>query len=394
VGQREMARTDISCDGGLAVVALGLRGRRSEIELAFEGLCIGPRPTGLDPEFCAGMRSGFSGLITYAAECLEIGDAAVPPVPSTAIAQVRRAAREGVELDAVLMALIKAHGLLSDFAFREARELPLSGWRRVQILHGAILGKLTSSLARAYRQEARRSDNLSARRRVEVVERLLVGDPVVQADLDYTLDAWHVGLIVHGRQAVPAVRALGEMVGGALLYVPRGAGTVWAWVGSRQEISVDRIERVLAKHAKDEMETAVGEPGRSVSGWRSTHFEARAARAVALRRPQAVTCFAHVALEAIALQTPDLARAVQAIFLDRLDNRSGGGERFRQTLRAYFAAGHNASAAADALEVTRRTVENRIQVIEEELGSPLTHYGAELEFALRLDGLLESPDSV
>jgi DNA-binding PucR family transcriptional regulator len=63
----------------------------------------------------------------------------------------------------------------------------------------------------------------------------------------------------------------------------------------------------------------------------------------------------------------------------------------RQTLRAYFASGGNTSSAAASLGVTRRTVENRMRVIEDELGKPVSTCAAELELALRLDALSPAP---
>ena len=67
--------------------------------------------------------------------------------------------------------------------------------------------------------------------------------------------------------------------------------------------------------------------------------------------------------------------------LDGADARSG---RLRETLRAYFASGQNASAAAALLGVHEHTVSYRLRTIEERLGRPVTARRAELETALRL----------
>jgi DNA-binding PucR family transcriptional regulator len=64
-----------------------------------------------------------------------------------------------------------------------------------------------------------------------------------------------------------------------------------------------------------------------------------------------------------------------------------GGETLRETLRAYFATGHNASSAAAALGVRRHTVASRLRAIEERLKRTLSSCAAALELALRLEEL-------
>jgi DNA-binding PucR family transcriptional regulator len=57
--------------------------------------------------------------------------------------------------------------------------------------------------------------------------------------------------------------------------------------------------------------------------------------------------------------------------------------RLRHTLKAWFAAGQNASAAAAMLGVHEHTVHYRLKTIEERLGRPVAPRRAELETALR-----------
>lgn len=56
----------------------------------------------------------------------------------------------------------------------------------------------------------------------------------------------------------------------------------------------------------------------------------------------------------------------------------------RQTLRAWFAVGHNAAA----LGVHEQTVAQRLRAVEERTGRPVASRRAELETALRLRDLL------
>jgi len=72
---------------------------------------------------------------------------------------------------------------------------------------------------------------------------------------------------------------------------------------------------------------------------------------VALRMPQ--KSLADVALLAAVLKDEEFAQSLVEIHLSPLENQSDGGAVSRETLRAYFAAGCNASTAAAALEVAR-----------------------------------------
>jgi DNA-binding PucR family transcriptional regulator len=106
---------------------------------------------------------------------------------------------------------------------------------------------------------------------------------------------------------------------------------------------------------------------------------------VALRRPQALTSYADVALLAVVLKDSELASSLVEIHLSPLDQKDGVVSR--ETLRAYFAAGCNAATAAAALRVDRHTVERRLHTIETRLGCLLHTCHAELEVALRLEEL-------
>ena len=134
---------------------------------------------------------------------------------------------------------------------------------------------------------------------------------------------------------------------------------------------------------------AVGEPAQGVEGWRLSHRQAQAALLVALRspRPRGVTHYADVALLASVLRDEMLARSLIEIYLAPLERQRDGGRMLRDTLRAYLAAGRNASSAAVALGVARNTLESRLRTIEQSLTLPLSACLSELEVALRFEEL-------
>lgn len=378
--------------GETAALAQRLRRRRKEIERALARACVGDRHSGVgDPVFSAQVDGAFAAVTDFYLDCIEAGENTWDAIPAAAVEQARAAARSGVSLDEFLVGLISAQTLLNEFVLQESRGLASDSLSRVQALQGALLLRFASGLAGEYKREEVRLRQSATRRQNAVVERLLWGAPAAGHEVGYPLEAWHVGLVVEGARARDAARALAETLGTALLAVPRGKGTVWAWLGSRRKISSQSVRDAVAERGGLRAKFAVGEPGKDVEGWRSTHFEARATLAVAVRRAAAVTCFAEVAPEAIALQSPDLARSLQATYLSPLSGKHKRGLVLRQTLRAYFAAGRNASSAASILRVSRRTVENRLRTVEQELGRPLVGCGAELELALRLEDLGREP---
>jgi hypothetical protein len=377
-----------SVEAGNVALAARLRHRSGEMKSALAHLFATRDPSGVrDPERALALEAAFAAVTAYNVDCIERGEGSLDPLPREATAQARSAAREGTALEDFVLGVIAAQSRLSEFVLQESRELSDAEFASVQALQGSILLCLASGLADEYKREQARLRQSAARRQTALVDRLLAGAPIAPSEVGYALDGWHLGMVVSGSRAADAARTVAELLGAALLAAPRESGTVWAWLGGRRRIPSQLVEDLVRKRRGLGARFALGEPGHSLEGWRSTHFEARAALAVAIRSAEKVTCFSRVGLEAMALQTPDLARSLRAAYLDPLAGSRGRGEVLRRTLRAYFAAGRNASSAASALGVTRRTVENRLRLVERELGRPLDTCGAELELALRLEAL-------
>lgn len=377
-----------SLDAGNVGLAQRLRRRREEIQRALSHACgvEGPGPV-RDPEHSTQVDATFGAVTDYNLDCIERGGEVPGPIPPAALDHARLAVRNGLAFDDFLVGVIAAQTLLNEFVLQESQGLTRACLSEVQMLQGSILLRFASELAEEYKREESRLRQSASRRQSILVERLLEGAPVPEHEIGYALEMWHVGLVVSGTHAGTETRVLAERLGATLLTVPRETGTIWAWLGSHRKIPSRLVQEVLKKTPKVKAMFAVGEPGQNVEGWRSTHFEAKAALAVAIRRPTRVTCFSQVALEAMALQTPSLARSLQTAYLAPLAGDRRKGSTLRQTLRAYFASGRNASSAAMSLSVSRRTVENRLRIVEEALDRPLTLCGANLELALRLEDL-------
>jgi hypothetical protein len=349
-----------------------------------------------DAEYVAGLRATVVAAVEYVLEGIERGEEGVGQVPAVALEQARRAARAAVPLDTVLRRYVVGSGLLGEFIMEEADRGDLPGER--EALRGAlraqasVLERLLAAVTAAYVDELRRAGRSPEQRRYERVKRLLDGGAVEGSELDYELDAWHLGAIATGTGAAQAVSELAAGMDRRLLSVSHGEESVWAWLGGRERFAVGDVERAVSGAMTDEevgqgVVLALGEPAKGIEGWRLTHQQAQAALVVALRRPRPFTRYADVALLASALKDDALAKALIDIYLAPLEDSRGSGPVLRETLRAYLGAERSVSSAAAKLGVVRKTVENRLRTIEEKIGRTLHPCPAELEVALELDEL-------
>jgi PucR C-terminal helix-turn-helix domain/GGDEF-like domain len=227
-------------------------------------------------------------------------------------------------------------------------------------------------------------------RQVMLVRRLLNCEPVSSAELSelrYSFDAWHVGMIATGPSAREAVESL--KADRQLLAVPLGEETVSAWLGWRRRPANDDLDRLRPEGESAAVSLGVGEPASGLEGYRRTYQQARDALQVALLSSQSHARYADIASLAPWLQDPDRGRALVEVYLSPLESQKDGGAVLRETLRVYFAAAHNVSAAARRLGIDRRTLANRMDMIENLLGFRPDARQAELDIALRLHELLE-----
>jgi PucR-like helix-turn-helix protein len=426
-----------------------LRARLGEIEEAIFARVRGDA-FGLvgarDAEYVAGLRAAVVAALGYALAGIERGDEEVGQVPVVAVEQARRAARVGVSLDTVLRRYVVGSALLEEFVLEEAdrgegpadREA-LRGALRVQ---ASALERLLESITDEYRDELARAGRSPEWRAAERVRALLLtggstgvgmaGDgsagegatrDVVERELDYELDAWHLGVIARGVGAREVVCGLAASLDRRSLCVASGEDTVWGWLGGQRRLEVAALERAVSElewaypvrtpdragHPDQVMHglpaaasLVAGEPARGLAGWRLTHQQAQAALVVALRQngiprngiPRSgipptregvtFTRYVDVALLASALKDQVLARTLLDVYLTPLDDAHDRGPVLRETLRVYLAAECSVSSAAAALNLARSTVEKRLRTIEEKLGRTLHPCPAELGVALGL----------
>jgi hypothetical protein len=367
-----------------------LRERRAEIEQAILARVYGVAdPTdGGDLEYVAGLRAAVAAAVEYGLDAARERAEPCAAVPPALAAQARYAARSGVGLDTVLRRYFAGYMVLGDYLIQAAREAGPSeadpelrrAWRAL----AAHFDRTLTAVTDEYTAEAEGRGWDTERRRGARVERLLAGELLEVADLDYELGAWHIGAILSGPGARPLLRDLAAALDRRLLLVHGAADTVWAWLGGQRQIDAAEVLGLAADRRSPEVSLALGEAAEGIAGWRLTHRQAKAAAPIALRDPPAMVRYADVALLASALGDEVLAGSLRESYLTPLECERDGGATLRETLRAYFAAGRNVSSTAAALRASRQTVKNRLSLAEARIGRPLDACAAEMETALGL----------
>ena len=127
----------------------------------------------------------------------------------------------------------------------------------------------------------------------------------------------------------------------------------------------------------------MGNPGRSVFGFRSSHEQALIAQRLVIRRggePTAVS-YDEIALAALALTDPIAARGFAVA---TLGDSLMGDEVLLETLRAYLRSGANSTTTASALFVHRNTVLKRLDRIQQMLPVALDAKAPEIATAIEI----------
>jgi hypothetical protein len=369
-----------------------LHARRPEIEQAILDRVQalgGPQDTS-NPEYAHGLRATVSLALDHSLAALGRSEERTPPVPAMLLAQARLAARAGVSLDTVLRRYVAGYTLLGDFlisAAAEGSELRGRSLQRLLRTQAALFDQVLSAVSEEYSREQQGRLANAEQRRADRVRRLLAGELLDTSELAYDFEGHHMGMIATGPRAARWLAELAKALDRRLLLVCREQEAVWAWLGSGRRFEREELEGLVARDLPGDLVLALGEPGQGLSGWRLTHRQARAALPIALRGDRRLICYGDVALLASMMRDDLLTASLRTLYLAPLAQERDGGTVAMETLRAYFAAGRNASSAAAALNVSRQTVKNRLGAIEERIGRSLSVCANELEAALRLERL-------
>jgi DNA-binding PucR family transcriptional regulator len=355
---------------------------------------VGPPEQGDDPDYAEGLRAAVHAAVDYAVASVVSEEEPVQEVPAILLEQARAAASREIGLDVVLRRYLVGYSLLSNCVIEEAAGSELSeevALRRSLWAQARLFDRLLAAISEEYGTARRSRSRTALQRRIERVERILAGEPLEFLDVDYQLDDWHVGLIGEGAGGGEAARRLARVLERRSIVVERPEGTFWAWLGGRDRLAPEALERSLGDQWPARTPLAIGEPAAGRAGWRMTHQQAQAAMPIARRRQPSFVRYRDVALLSSVSRDDLLTASLRDIYLAPLEEEGEKKAALVDTLRAYFGAERNVSSAAAALGVNRRTVANRLRNIEERLGCSLLTNAAEIEAALGLDELTARP---
>ncbi len=371
-----------------ATLLARLDARRDEIEQAVRARVdgISESAQALDPVYAEGLRAAISAALEHGLAAIDDGERRLPKVPAQLLAQARMAARADVSLQTVLRRYFAGYTLLGEFVAQEVESMgpaDVTALQSVMRAPAAVFDRLIEAVTEEY---ARELDDLASSPKhgeEECVRRLLNGELLDTSEIAYDFDGWHLGLLAAGAGAADAIHELAEAVDRRALLVRNGDGPVWAWLGGQQRLDLAARGSLAGPEWPASVVLAFGEPGQGIAGWRLTHRQAAAALPIAQRDPEGVARYADVALLATLSRDEVLAASLRELYLAPLAEDRDGGAALRETLSAYFASERNVSSAAAVLGVSRRTVANRLRVVEARLGRPLGQIGGEMELALR-----------
>jgi len=341
-----------------------------------------------DIEYLRGLEAAVSSGVDFGVEVIARGGATTSQLPLPLLTQARLAARHRIPLKLVIRRYLAAESVLNHFVFQAAAEDPEVGQpalRSALAAHNAAFDQLVSAVSDEYEHEESTRYATGRSQRTELIQRLLRGEPADGSSLNYSFEGHHLGLVVLSPDPQPLLRSLSSDVGAKLLTVRPSDSATWAWLGGTEAPDLERVARWARKHWPASIPLGIGEPAPSLSGWRRTHQQARAAAGLSHLTTHGHTKFRDIVLLSAACRDPLLRESMRDMYLVPLTQERDRGAVLRATLRAYFDADRKGSGAAAALGVSRQTVSKRLQVVEEHLDQPIAACSDLLNAALRLE---------
>jgi hypothetical protein len=323
----------------------------------------------------------------YALATIASGERKAPPIPIDLIVKARGAARHGVGLGILLRCCNAAHNQLSDYVVEEAerdRRLRGAALRRLLSEQMLVLERLLEQIEGEYMIESRKRPATPDEYLAERVKRHLAGELLDMSDLNYDLESCHIGAVTEGDDGIAELRELSAALNARLLLVRPRDRLAWVWIGSKHPCLADLLYRRVEANWPAQAPLALGEPSSGITGWRLTHQQAQRAFSFSLQRSRKAVRYSEIAVVA-AVERDEVAFAsLCQLVLIPLEQNGGSGGSLRATLEAYLRAERNVSSTAAILGIHRRTVRNRLDLIEKKLGRSISAAALEIEAALRL----------
>jgi hypothetical protein len=209
----------------------------------------------------------------------------------------------------VLRRYAAGRSTISDFLHQEVRALGggLDAAHAVlQRKLTALFDRLVAEVSEAYRRADSGTLSSPHPRRLERIRRLLVGDLVDPAGLEYPLGGFHIAVIASGAEPERAARALATRLRLRLLIAESESQRCAAWLGGAKAPEASDLKTAAEAVANLGPRLSLGEPGEGLEGWRRSRRQAEAAHLVAERDHAVVVHYRDIVLVAAALRDPDL----------------------------------------------------------------------------------------
>jgi DNA-binding PucR family transcriptional regulator len=333
--------------------------------------------------------------------------------PSTAaLEHARRLAQRGVDADALVRTYRLGHLAFVKMVLEEVRaaqldaQLVLDVFEQIASASFRYVDKISRLVLTTYQNERDRwlanQNRMRALRVREVLDGSEVDIDEVTNLIRYPLHRIHVSLILwcseseDGNELVVMERFVGELaksLGADVrpLFVAADRVTAWAWIPLLEDAAPAAVKRIreFADARANGPWIAAGDPLPGVDGFRRSHGQALAARAVVMAsgsHPPAVTATSDPGLVVAAQFCNDLeqARAWVGDVLGPLASATDSDERMRETLREFLHTGSSFKATADELHLHVNSVKYRVQRALERRGRPITDDRLDVEVALLL----------
>ncbi|MGL5441516.1 MAG: PucR family transcriptional regulator, partial [[Mycobacterium] stephanolepidis] len=326
-------------------------------------------------------------------------------VPAEALRFARLCARRRVAPEELVDTIACARQAFYSIAADIIDELDLPASEKVDIvmdMSRLLLWWSDATLAALVAEHARERTAFARDahlRRIEVTRAIIAGESIVQSEaaiaLDHPLGQWHTAAVLWtdlsagestGAVVRDAARRLGGQLHAQIMFLEPDAREFWLWLTTPLEPhGLNDAVRCISGWPAG-IRAAVGNSELGLDGFRISHLQAKATRRTVsrLRHAGDIASYSENELAVIAGSEFDVTRRFVRRTLGPLLEGGSNAAKLRRSLRAYFDANMQISAAATELGVHSNTLRYRIQQAAEMLGRPIDNDRFRLEIALKL----------
>jgi DNA-binding PucR family transcriptional regulator len=332
--------------------------------------------------------------------------------PTAALEHARRLAQRGVDADYLVRTYRLGHEAVIRLVLEEIRvaqldtQLALDVFEQIASMSFRYVDRMSRLVMTTYQNERDRWLANQNRVRALRIRELLDGGEIdideAAATIRYPLRRVHLSLVVwcgeskDGNELVAMERFVAEFAKALNaherpLFIGADRVTGWAWIPVPDDAAPHAITRLreFVNARTGAPWIAAGAPLPGIDGFRRSHEQAQAARAVVMAsgsRQPAVTAVSDPGLVVTAHFCSDLqqTRAWVRDVLGPLASATDSDERMRETLREFLHNGSSFKATADELHLHVNSVKYRVQRALERRGRPITDDRLDVEVALLL----------